>query len=113
MGHLHKASFPPVVPPVRAAGVDRALQARFDSLLEKVRQNRPGEDVAPLQRAFEFAAERHQSQVRDSGEPYLSHPLEVAHILADLRLDVTTLSAALLHDVVEDTKIAIPAIASR
>ena len=47
-------------------------------------------------------------QMRDSGEPYLSHPLEVAHILADLRLDVTTLCAALLHDVVEDTKLRDP-----
>ena len=57
-----------------------------------------------LRRAFEFAAEQHASQTRRSGEPYLSHPLEVAQILADLRLDVTTLCAALLHDVVEDTQ---------
>ena len=81
-----------------------ALQARFNGLVDRVRQNRPDEDVAILRRAFDFAVEQHQSQTRESGEPYLSHPLEVAHILADLRLDVTTLCAALLHDIVEDTQ---------
>src|SRR6266571_599016 len=90
---------------------ERGLQARFAELAEQVRQNRPGEDLAPLQRAFAFAAEKHQAQVRESGEPYLSHPLEVAHILAELRLDMTTLCAALLHDVVEDTRISLSEIA--
>jgi len=66
-----------------------------------------------LQQAFDFAAEQHQSQTRESGEPYLSHPLEVALILADLRLDVTTLCAALLHDVVEDTRIPLTVISER
>lgn len=92
---------------------DHGPQARFAALLDLVGQNRPNEDVEMLRRAFEFAAEQHQSQVRESGEPYLSHPLEVAHILADLRLDVTTLAAALLHDVVEDTHIPLSEIASR
>ena len=92
---------------------DHGPQARFAALLDLVSQNRPNEDVEMLRRAFEFAAEQHQSQVRESGEPYLSHPLEVAHILADLRLDVTTLAAALLHDVVEDTHIPLSEIASR
>ena len=71
-----------------------------------------GEDLSPLRRAFAFAAEHHQQQTRESGEPYLSHPLEVAFILADLRLDVTTLCAALLHDIVEDTRMPISAIAA-
>jgi len=97
----------------RAALNDRSLQARFGELLDVVRQNRPSEDLEVLRRAFEFAAEQHQSQVRESGEPYLSHPLEVAHILADLRLDVTTIAAALLHDVVEDTHIPLSTISSR
>ena len=92
--------------------VDRNLEARFEVLLDRVSQNRSGEDLAPLRRAFAFAAEHHQQQTRESGEPYLSHPLEVAFILADLRLDVTTLCAALLHDIVEDTRMPISAIAT-
>src|SRR5271170_1568863 len=113
MANSPKKPLSSVVAAIRTVPAERVLQSRFDSLLEKVRQNRPGEDLTPLQDAFDFAAKQHQSQVRESGEPYLSHPLEVAHILADLRLDVTTLTAALLHDVVEDTKIATAAIASR
>src|ERR1700722_6297006 len=97
----------------RSVLADHGPQARFAALLDLVGQNRPNEDVEMLRRAFEFAAEQHQSQVRESGEPYLSHPLEVAHILADLRLDVTTLGAALLHDVVEDTRIPLSEISPR
>jgi guanosine-3',5'-bis(diphosphate) 3'-pyrophosphohydrolase len=96
----------------RIEPVDRNLEARFEVLLDHVSQNRSGEDLSPLRRAFAFAAEHHQQQTRQSGEPYLSHPLEVAFILADLRLDVTTLSAALLHDIVEDTRMPIAAIAT-
>jgi guanosine-3',5'-bis(diphosphate) 3'-pyrophosphohydrolase len=95
------------VKPDRAA---RALNVRFTQLLDKVRQNRPTDDPELLQRAYDFAAQQHQLQRRESGEPYLSHPLEVAHILADMKLDVTTLCAALLHDVVEDTKIPLDQI---
>jgi GTP diphosphokinase / guanosine-3',5'-bis(diphosphate) 3'-diphosphatase len=97
----------------KATRAERGLQARFAALLEQVRQNRPADDLDVLQRAFDFAAEKHQSQMRESGDPYLSHPLEVAHILADLRLDVTTLCAALLHDVVEDTRIPLSEIAAQ
>src|SRR5579862_8360514 len=97
----------------KATMADSTLQSRFDALLEKVRQNRPDENTELLRRAFDFAAEQHQSQTRESGEPFLSHPLEVAHILADLRLDVTTLCAALLHDVVEDTHIPGSVISAR
>src|ERR1700733_450956 len=96
----------------KAAVVERGLQARFAELLEQVRQNRPGDDLASLQRAFAYAADKHQAQLRESGDPYLSHPLEVAHILADLRLDMTTLCAALLHDVVEDAQISLSDIAA-
>ncbi len=91
----------------------RALKARFAELIEKVRQSRPAGDAELLSRAYEFAAEQHQSQLRQSGDPFLSHPLEVAHILADMKLDVTTLCAALLHDVVEDTRIPLETIAQR
>jgi guanosine-3',5'-bis(diphosphate) 3'-pyrophosphohydrolase len=91
----------------------RALQARFLELVEKVRQTRPAGDIELLRRSFEFAAEQHRTQLRKSGDPYLSHPLEVAHILADMKLDITTLCAALLHDVVEDTRIPSARIVER
>ena len=66
----------------------RALQSRFIELVEKVRQTRPASDIDLLRRSFEFAAEQHRAQLRISGDPYLSHPLEVAHILADMKLDI-------------------------
>lgn len=91
----------------------RAVESRFNELLAKVQQARPGDDLELLRRAFEFAAEQHSVQRRQSGEPFFSHPLEVAHILADMKLDVTTLCAALLHDVVEDTRIPLEEIRSR
>jgi GTP pyrophosphokinase len=91
----------------------RALDERFAELVDKVLTSRPADDVTLLRRAYAFAADQHQSQVRQSGEPFLSHPIEVAHILADLKLDVTTLAAALLHDVVEDTKIPLEEIAAQ
>jgi len=100
---------PYVVP--RAA--EQKLSARFEELVARVSQQRPGSDTELLRRAFEFAAEQHRGQLRQSGEPYLTHPLEVAHLLADMRLDVTALCAALLHDVVEDTKIPIEQIRER
>ena len=92
---------------------EQKLSARFDELVARVTQQRPGSDIELLRRAFDFAAEQHRGQFRQSGEPYLSHPLEVAHLLADMRLDVTALCAALLHDVVEDTKIPIEQIRER
>jgi GTP pyrophosphokinase len=92
---------------------EQKLQARFEELVARVTQQRPGSDPELLRRAFEFAAEQHRGQLRQSGEPYLTHPLEVAHLLADMRLDVTALCAALLHDVVEDTRIPIEQIRER
>src|SRR5579872_3850935 len=91
----------------------RQLEARFEELLEKLRKNRPSEDPWVVRRAYEIAAERHRDQVRSSGDPYLTHLLEVAHILADMRLDATTLTAALLHDVVEDTEFPLSRIEER
>lgn len=88
----------------------RVLDLKFVELMDKVRRNRPGDDLDLLRRAYDFAAEQHRSQLRESGDPYLSHPLAVAGILADMKLDVTTLCAALLHDVVEDTRIPIDRI---
>ena len=76
---------------------------RFEDLVEKVRGFNPDADLELLRRAYVFSAYEHKGQVRRSGEPYLVHPLEVADILADMRLDVVTLAAGLLHDIVEDT----------
>ena len=92
---------------------ERQLDARLEELLAKLRKNRPSEDPWLVRRAYEIAAERHRTQVRRSGEPYLLHLLEVAHILADMRLDATTLTAALLHDVIEDTEFPVSRIEER
>src|SRR5689334_10403755 len=83
---------------------------RFRELLRKIKKNRPQEDLEPLRKAYRFAAQHHLNQVRASGEPYLAHPLEVAHILADLKMDLPCISTALLHDVVEDTSVTIDTI---
>src|SRR6266851_5672124 len=92
---------------------ERELDARLDELLEKLRKNRPSEDPWMVRRAYEIAAERHRDQLRSSGDPYLTHLLEVAHILADMRLDATTLTAALLHDAIEDTEYPVSRIEER
>src|SRR6202167_6486917 len=100
----------PAGKPAFSQAARRTVDLRFVELLDKVRKNRPGDDLDLLRRAYDFAAEQHKSQTRLSGEPYLSHPVEVAHLLADMKLDVTSLCAALLHDVVEDTKLSIEKI---
>jgi GTP diphosphokinase / guanosine-3',5'-bis(diphosphate) 3'-diphosphatase len=92
---------------------ERLLDARLDELLDKLKKNRPSDDPWLVRRAYEIAAERHRDQLRRSGDPYLSHLLEVAHILADMRMDSTTLSAALLHDVIEDTEFPVARIQER
>jgi GTP diphosphokinase / guanosine-3',5'-bis(diphosphate) 3'-diphosphatase len=76
---------------------------RFDDLIEKVRASNPEADLDLLRRAYAFSALEHQGQIRRSGEPYMVHPLEVADLLADMRLDVVAIAAGLLHDIVEDT----------
>jgi GTP pyrophosphokinase len=76
---------------------------RFDDILEKASSYISEKESIVLQKAYVFAGKAHKGQVRRSGEPYLSHPLEVADYLADMKLDKTTLVAALLHDVLEDT----------
>src|SRR5436853_6320369 len=91
----------------------RQLDARLEELLEKLRKNRPSEDPWMVRRAYEIATERHHDQFRSSGEPSLSHLLEVAHILADMRLDATTLTAAILHDAIEDTEYPVSRIEER
>ncbi len=83
---------------------------RFPDLLRKVRAYRPGEDLASIKKAYEFSLEHHKGQARESGEPYLVHPLQVATILAEMQLDTTAIVAGLLHDAVEDTTVTVDEI---
>jgi GTP pyrophosphokinase len=76
---------------------------RFEDLEEKVQRYHPTADLELLRKAYVFSAREHGGQIRQSGEPYLSHPLQVANILAEMKLDVACVSVGLLHDVVEDT----------
>ncbi|HEU4889828.1 MAG TPA: bifunctional (p)ppGpp synthetase/guanosine-3',5'-bis(diphosphate) 3'-pyrophosphohydrolase [Thermoanaerobaculia bacterium] len=76
---------------------------RFEDILDKVESYRPDFDEELLQKAYIFSAREHRGQVRSSGEPYLIHPINVAYILADMRLDETSIAVGLLHDVLEDT----------
>jgi len=92
---------------------ERQLDARLAELLDKLKTNRPSDDPWLVRRAYDIAAERHRDQLRRSGDPYLTHLLEVAHILADMRMDATTLAAALLHDVIEDTEFPVSRIQER
>jgi GTP diphosphokinase / guanosine-3',5'-bis(diphosphate) 3'-diphosphatase len=83
---------------------------RFEDLEEKIQRYHPNAELDLLRRAYVFSAREHRGQVRRSGEPYLSHPLEVANILAEMKLDVACVSVGLLHDVVEDTLTPIESI---
>ena len=76
---------------------------KFRELLNLVRENRPSDDLAIVEKAYQFAMQRHAGQMRASGDPYLSHLLETAHIVAEMRLDAVPVAAALLHDTIEDT----------
>jgi GTP diphosphokinase / guanosine-3',5'-bis(diphosphate) 3'-diphosphatase len=76
---------------------------QLETLIEAIPKYQPGADLDVLARAYKFSAASHQGQQRASGEPYLSHPLEVATLLVDFKMDVTTVTAGLLHDVLEDT----------
>jgi len=80
-----------------------SVEEMYKQLEEKVRAARPNEDVSALERAFRFAAERHKEQKRDSGEPYMMHPLAVTNVLVDMQMDLIGLQTGLLHDIIEDT----------
>jgi GTP pyrophosphokinase len=82
----------------------------LNELLAKVVEYNPAADVTTVRRAYDFSAEVHRGQRRKSGEPYLVHPLEVAGLIADLRLDVPSVATGLLHDTVEDTLATLPEI---
>jgi GTP pyrophosphokinase len=82
-------------------------------VVEEARRHRPSINVGLIERAHDFAALAHEGQMRSSGEPYISHPVEVAHYLATLQMDAETLAAALLHDVPEDTEHTVADIEKR
>jgi len=77
---------------------------RINDILDKITGYHPDADLDIVERAYVYSARVHAGQVRLSGEPYLMHPLEVANILADMRLDVVSVAAGILHDVLEDTR---------
>ena len=78
---------------------------RINDIIERVAENNPDENLDIIDRAYIYSARVHDGQIRLSGEPYLSHPLEVAGILADMKLDAQSVAAGLLHDVIEDTHV--------
>jgi len=79
----------------------------IDSLLRRMKHRNPRADLALVRRAFEVARQKHDGQVRKSGQPFIAHPLGVANIVADLGLDAISVIAALLHDTVEDTSMTL------
>lgn len=81
---------------------DRHLRT-LEELLTKIRAYHPNADLSVIEKAYHFSEAAHEGQIRRSGEPYISHPLSVAGILADLRLDLDSIATGLLHDTVEDT----------
>jgi guanosine-3',5'-bis(diphosphate) 3'-pyrophosphohydrolase len=91
-------SSPPIAPEAESA-----VERLFGELESKVREYRPKDDLSALEKAYRFARDHHRRQKRDSGEPYMNHPLMVTHTLADMRMDMVCLETGLLHDVVEDT----------
>ena len=86
---------------------------RFNDIADRVLKHDPNSDLRLLQRAYVYTAKVHDGQERLSGEPYLVHPLEVAGILADMRMDTVTITAGLLHDAVEDTHSTVDEISDK
>ena len=89
---------------IPSAGLVEQLYAELE---QKVRAARPKEDFSQLEKAYRLAAEAHKDQVRQSGEPYMVHPLQVTLILADMQMDMVCLETGLLHDTVEDTSLSL------
>src|SRR5436305_15229236 len=98
----------PVSPPAAATQPKaRRKLMRQTELVEKVKAYDPDADEALLNKAYVYAMRAHGKQFRASGDPYFAHPLEVAAILTDLKLDTATIITALLHDTVEDTLVTL------
>src|SRR5574342_259731 len=85
---------------------------RLEDIVERIQNYHPDADVDLLRRAYIYSAKAHQGQTRMSGEAYLNHPIEVAAILSNLKLDAATVSAGLLHDTIEDTPVTLEEIKS-
>ncbi|HZT07102.1 MAG TPA: HD domain-containing protein, partial [Chloroflexota bacterium] len=90
--------------------VEAAADQSIGELIRSVTQYLPPADVEIIKRAYDVAAEAHRRQIRASGDPYVTHPVAVAQILTDIRLDTASIVAALLHDVVEDTTVSLAEI---
>src|ERR1700690_3093117 len=71
----------------------QAIDRRIEALLKQVHANRPSEDISLIRKAWEFCVRHHEGQMRASGEPYIVHPLEVAEVLAAIKLDATAIAA--------------------
>jgi guanosine-3',5'-bis(diphosphate) 3'-pyrophosphohydrolase len=93
------------VPSTEVAAGAGQVEQLYSELVQKVHASRPNEDLSALEKAYRLASGAHKGQVRDSGEPYLVHPLHVTHILADMQMDLVCLETGLLHDIVEDTPV--------
>jgi len=91
----------------------KLVDAKFQKLLTTVHENRPGDDLEIIRKAWAFCMQQHEGQKRASGEPYIIHPLEVGQVLAELKMDSTAIAAGLLHDAVEDTDVTSEEIAKR
>ena len=79
------------------------IQLLYDQLIERIKSYHPTNDLSMVEKAYKLAREAHSAQFRHSGEPYIIHPLKVAYILAELELDIESIVAGILHDVIEDT----------
>jgi guanosine-3',5'-bis(diphosphate) 3'-pyrophosphohydrolase len=104
---------PPTPEPAPIGYGAPALDARFEHMLATVRANRPSDDLDLIRAAWAFCVQQHEGQNRASGEPYIIHPLEVAQVLAELKMDATAIAAGLLHDAVEDTDVTTEEIAKK
>ena len=87
----------------KSIGENKSPEQLYEQLISCVRKYHPSGDISLIDKAYKLASEAHKNQLRKSGEPYIIHPLSVAIILAELQLDKETISAGILHDVVEDT----------
>src|ERR1700683_706996 len=80
---------------------------KFRELMKRIQENRPHDDLTIVKKAYDYSLKHHEGQTRASGEPYLVHPLEVALVLAEMKMDPVAIAAGLLHDSVEDTSVTI------
>src|SRR6202163_2528201 len=80
---------------------------KFRELMKRIEENRPQDDLSIVKKAYDYSLKNHEGQSRASGEPYLVHPLEVALVLAEMKMDPVAVAAGLLHDSVEDTSVTI------